>query len=124
MDLPQQELKSDDYPFSDLEKFTEEGRAKHFNDPVPYMPYVAAGWNPRPWLDKRPCYAFPNKHEWTAALESVKKDLLTQPVLGLPGGFKAFTIYAWNEFGEGGIVAPTQGDQCMKLEGIKAIFVP
>jgi hypothetical protein len=34
----------------------------------------------------------------------------------------AFTIYAWNEFGEGGIVAPTQGDQYMKLEGIKTVF--
>ena len=122
MDLPQQEQKAGDNPFSELQKFTEEGRAKHFNDPVPYMPYVAAGWNPRPWLDKRPCYTFPNKDEWTVALESVKKDLVTQPILGLPGGFKAFTIYSWNEFGEGGIVAPTQGDQYMKLEGIKAVF--
>ncbi len=122
MDLPQQEQRAEDYPFSDLERFTEEGRIKHFNDPVPYMPYVAAGWNPRPWLDKRPCYTFPNREEWIAALQSVKKDLLAQPKLGLPGGFKAFTIYAWNEFGEGGIVAPTQGDQYMKLEGIKAAF--
>ena len=34
----------------------------------------------------------------------------------------AFTIYAWNEFGEGGFVAPTVGDGYMKLEGIKRIF--
>lgn len=34
----------------------------------------------------------------------------------------AFTIYAWNEFDEGGIVAPKQGDQYMKLEGIKTVF--
>ena len=122
MDLPQQEQRPEDYPFSDLEKFTEEGRAKHFNDAVPYLPYAAAGWNPRPWPDKRACYAFPNKDEWTAALESVKKDLLAQSQLGLPGGAKAFTIYAWNEFGEGGIVAPTQGDQCMKLDGIEKVF--
>lgn len=34
----------------------------------------------------------------------------------------AFVIYAWNEFGEGGIVAPTQGDGLMKLEGIREVF--
>lgn len=33
-----------------------------------------------------------------------------------------FTIYAWNEYGEGGIVAPTQGDQAMKLEVIREVF--
>ena len=122
MDLPQQEQKTDDYPYADLQRFTEEGRVRHFGDAVPYLPYVAAGWNPRPWPDKRACYAFPNREEWTAALQSVKRNLLAQPSLGLPGGVKAFTIYAWNEFGEGGIVAPTQGDQYMKLEGIKAVF--
>jgi hypothetical protein len=33
-------------------------------------------------------------------------------------------IYAWNEFGEGGIVAPTRGEQSMKLEAIRAVFGP
>jgi hypothetical protein len=42
----------------------------------------------------------------------------------LPGGGrqKAFTIYAWNEFGEGGIVAPTRGEGLMKLEAIREVF--
>jgi hypothetical protein len=31
-------------------------------------------------------------------------------------------IYAWNEYGEGGIVAPTRGDGTMKLEAIKQVF--
>jgi len=35
---------------------------------------------------------------------------------------KAFTIYAWNEFGEGGFVAPTAGDKYMKLEAIQEVF--
>jgi hypothetical protein len=42
-----------------------------------------------------------------------------------PGGRttqKAFTIYAWNEFGEGGIVAPTQGSGTMMLEAINEVF--
>jgi hypothetical protein len=33
-----------------------------------------------------------------------------------------FTIYAWNEFGEGGIVAPTRGEDFMKLEAIRGVF--
>jgi len=32
-------------------------------------------------------------------------------------------IYAWNEFGEGGIVAPTRGENEMKLEAIRDVFV-
>ena len=34
----------------------------------------------------------------------------------------AFNIYAWNEFGEGGIMAPTQGDAYMKLDTIAVVF--
>jgi hypothetical protein len=44
----------------------------------------------------------------------------------LPGGGvqPALTIYAWNEFGEGGMVAPTRGDRYMKLEAIEQVFGP
>jgi hypothetical protein len=35
---------------------------------------------------------------------------------------KSFVIYAWNEFGEGGIMAPTVGEREMKLEGIQSVF--
>jgi hypothetical protein len=31
-------------------------------------------------------------------------------------------IYAWNEFGEGGIVAPTRGEGMMKLQAIRLVF--
>ena len=44
--------------------------------------------------------------------------------LPLPGGRrqKVFTIYAWNEFGEGGMVAPTRGEGYLKLEAIADVF--
>ncbi len=35
---------------------------------------------------------------------------------------KAFTIYAWNEFGEDGILAPTKGAVTMMLESINNVF--
>ncbi len=31
-------------------------------------------------------------------------------------------IYAWNEFGEGGILAPTAGEKEMKLEVVREVF--
>jgi hypothetical protein len=31
-------------------------------------------------------------------------------------------VYAWNEFGEGGFVAPTHGEGFMKLECIREVF--
>ena len=56
----------------------------------------------------------------------MKRDLREMEKLGLPlpGGAvqKAFTIYAWNEFGEGGFVAPTAGEKYMKLEAVKRVF--
>lgn len=60
------------------------------------------------------------------ALEKVKEALDLNRNLRLPDGTgegqKTFNIYAWNEFGEGGIAAPTTGDGWMKLEGIRDVF--
>jgi len=58
----------------------------------------------------------------------MKQDLLTMPNLGLPmadGSVQpAFNCYAWNEFGEGGIVAPTHITGYMKLEELQRVFKP
>ncbi len=35
---------------------------------------------------------------------------------------QAFTIYAWNEYGEGGILAPTAGEGFTKLQMISTVF--
>ena len=68
----------------------------------------------------------PDRAGWLAALRRMKGALDEQPCLGIPDGRggrrKAFTIYAWNEFGEGGIVAPTAGQGSMKLEAIREVF--
>jgi hypothetical protein len=99
---------------------------RHSKDAIPYMPYMPAGWNPRPWPDKRPLFALPNREEWRKELKLLKEDLLNLPQLGFPmpdGSVQAaFSCYAWNEFGEGGIVALTHIDGYMKLEEIKEVF--
>lgn len=121
MDLPQKKQRAADYPYSELVAFSEKARDIHANDSIPWMPYLPAGWSPRPWPDPRAYFAMPDKVAWHNALEGMRQSLKDSPTLGLPGR-SAFTIYAWNEFGEGGIVAPTQGDGYMKLEAIADVF--
>ena len=95
------------------------------------MPYLAAGWNPRPWThpqagdNHRRFFTFPTRAEWTGELRKLRDDFNRYPTLGLPlpGGQrqKMFTIYAWNEFGEGGIMAPTKAEGTMKLDCLKEV---
>jgi len=126
MDVPAIEQKDEDYPYEVLAEQARKGREEHCKDAIQYVPYVPAGWNPKPWKDPRPSFAFPTKEQWEKELRRVAKDLRECGNFGFPlpdgGRRKAFTIYAWNEFGEGGIVAPTQGEESMKLEGIREVF--
>jgi uncharacterized protein (TIGR02145 family) len=115
------------YPYSTLTDYVTSLREIRKGDALNWVPYTMSSWDVSPWSgDTRHTFDFPTREEWTAELESVKRDLLNSTTLGFPKKDgttqKAFTIYAWNEFGEGGIVAPTEGDQYMKLECIKDVF--
>ncbi len=132
MSIPEVEVRDLEHPYAVLAAEARTARALHANDPIPWVPYLAAGWNPRPWtykkgdLNHQRFFSFPTRAEWKAELQAIKEDFKKYPRLGLPrrdaGRQAVFTIYAWNEFGEGGIVAPTQGENYMKLEGIRDIF--
>ena len=126
MDMPDLERKEDDYAYELLGEHCRMARRVHSKDAIPYMPYMPAGWSPRPWPDTRACFALPERKEWRKELELMKEDLLTMPNLGLPlpnGEIQpAFNCYAWNEFGEGGIVAPTHITEYMKLEELQKVF--
>ena len=127
MDMPNLLQKSELYPYDLLIQHAEAGWTRYAEQcSKPYVPYVPSGWDPRPWRDPRPSFAFPTRNEWTAALRRVKAALDRHPNLGIPatsGRTKMLLIYAWNEFGEGGIVAPTRGENAMKLEAIRDVFV-
>lgn len=126
MEIPRLEKRESLYPYEELLKLAQKG----WNDysrysAKPYVPYLPAGWDPRPWRDPRPSFELPNRRQWKTALESVADALEEHENLGLPtptGRQRLFLIYAWNEFGEGGIVAPTRGDGHMKLETIREVF--
>ncbi len=134
MDIPEVEIVESEHPYSKLAEQARTARTRHADDPVPWLPYLAAGWNPRPWTHPeaaphhRRFFTFPTRAEWLEELRAIKADLRKHPKLGLPrrdGSCQpVLTIYAWNEFGEGGIVAPTRGEGSMKLEAIGEVFPP
>ena len=132
MCVPKVEPRKKDYPYSLVARQRQTSVKNRATDPIPWMPYVAAGWNPRPWAHPkgaahhRTFFAFPTRKEFTNELKAAEDALSKNPSLGLPRKDgtqrKALTIYAWNEFGEGGIVAPTKGNGYMMLECIQDVF--
>ena len=134
MSIPAVEVRDAEHPYSLLAQEARTARAFHAEDPIPWVPYLAAGWNPRPWThpgadpNHRRFFAFPTRAEWAEELKALKSDIQRYPHLGLPRSDGSrqpvVTIYAWNEFGEGGLVAPTQGEGFMKLEAIHEVLSP
>ena len=127
MHVPKLEAKESDYHYNSLAAAIIEKRGIHRFDQISFIPFMAAGWNPRPWVhDKRATFTMPTKNQWTRELTRMAYDLENLSNMGIKlndsARQKIFTIYAWNEFGEGGIVAPTQRLKYMKLEGIKEVF--
>lgn len=132
MSVPEVEEREAEHSYVTLAAEARETLQRRAGDPLPWMPHLAAGWNPRPWTyaDAPPHYqrffTFPTREEFTAELRNLQQSFTQHPTLGLPkkdGTIqKAFSIYAWNEFGEGGIVAPTKGSGTMMLEAIRDVF--
>ncbi len=127
MEMPNLPVRAEPYPYGTLLNYAENAWTNYARlCEKPYVPYVPSGWDPRPWKDTRASYAMPTREQWAAALRDAKATLDAFPKLGLPAGpgrrQKILLIYAWNEFAEGGIVAPTKGDGTMKLDAIKSVF--
>jgi hypothetical protein len=132
MCVPLAEEREEEHPYATLAAQARTTLGQRVGDPLPWVPYLPSGWNPRPWTypeaapHYRRFFAFPARHEFVAALRDLETSFAKHPSLGLPKKDgttqKAFTIYAWNEFGEGGIVAPTKGSGTMMLEAIKEVF--
>ncbi len=125
--MPPLPKRDEPYPYARLIDYAESGwKLQSVKTARFYVPYVPAGWDPRPWKDPRCSFAAPTREQWTDALRRAKRALDTQPRLGVPmkdgGRQKMLLIYAWNEFGEGGIVAPTRGEGTLKLEAIREVF--
>jgi len=115
-----------DYPYDLLSAVVNQERGTHRFDLMSYVPMLSSGYNPRPWHVQMPAFEAPTAEQWKTELIRMAKDLEYLPKMGLALSNgkkqKMFIIYAWNEFGEGGYIAPTAGEGYMKLEGIKEVF--
>ena len=126
LDLPPQEG-NQYHPYEKLAEFMRGSRQVHGGDALPYLPYFGLNFNAEPWGDLRSRFEFPTREQLKKEFQSLKADLETSGLnLGVPLGNgklqKVFTIYAWNEYGEGGFLAPTVEEKTMKLELLKEIF--
>jgi hypothetical protein len=81
----------------------------------PYLPEVTAGWDSRPWEGpqghgKEPGWYFPDRtpEQFAASLRDAIgwMDKHSDQTISE----RTILVYAWNEFGEGGYIAPTKGD--------------
>ena len=115
-----------EFPYSVSSSWMDAARTNHSKDAVQYLPNAIASYDPRPWHSNALGFTFPTRTQWEAELRTVRAQALREPGFGFPGPenvtVKALTIYAWNEYGEGGIVSPTRGESWMKLEAIKTVF--
>jgi hypothetical protein len=127
MDVPKRPQRDSPYPYELLL----EHAANHWHHYTSsgnllYVPYLPAGWDPRPWKDPRPSFALPDQAQWLAGLRRMNNALRRNPKLGIPRADgtrqKAFIIYAWNEYAEGGFIAPSAGYGKMKLDCIREVF--
>lgn len=84
-----------------------------------YIPPVSLGWDYRPVTDEK---GRSKRPEWCAPPQGNDvRDLITSAFANarLPT-FRSILIYAWNEFLEGGFLAPTLCDGASKLAGLAA----
>jgi len=81
----------------------------------PFIPEVTAGWDKRPWegekgLNQKPGWYFPDRtpEAFGKFMQSAIDWMDRNPDRATKE--RVVLVYAWNEFGEGGYIAPTKGD--------------
>lgn len=93
----------------------------------PYMPIVTAGWDKRPWegptgLNQAPGWYFPDRtpEQFAGFLRDAITWMDAHP--DQTTAERIALIYAWNEFGEGGYIAPTKGDPAARyLNALRSV---
>ena len=96
----------------------------------PYIPEITAGWDKRPWegrdgLNQSEGWYYPDRtpEQFTEFLESAIRWMDENPEQTTAE--RIVLVYAWNEFGEGGYIAPTKGDpEGLYLKAVKSLVMP
>jgi hypothetical protein len=91
-------------------------------DVLPYIPVVTAGWDSRPWeaptttTSQSLYYPDRTPTQFAQYMKEAEHWLTTNPTKTLPE--RIILIYAWNEYGEGGYIAPTLGTGTLYLDSL------
>ena len=130
------------YPYYDYTKYgnyIEHKRWDHLNDALPHVPYVSLTWSPQAWTwnangtwnragHNHPLYTMPDGDlsSWNFLVSQwfSVRDYVNNYAKYRLGGRKVFLINCWNEYGEGGIMAPTVGNGYHRLESLRQALKP
>lgn len=96
----------------------------------PYMPVVTAGWDKRPWegptgLKQEAGWYYPDRtpEQFAGFLRDAMAWMDKHPEQTTAE--RIVLVYAWNEFGEGGYIAPTKGDPDGEyLKALRSVVMP
>jgi len=120
-----------EYPYQSLTEYVEGNDSwapgiwnTESGGPQSYIPMVMAGWDARPWNTPPTWYFNPTRTPEAvgAHLQKAIDWIDDNPTLATPE--RLVMIYAWNEFGEGGYIAPTMGDpDGLYLDAIKSVVL-
>jgi hypothetical protein len=92
------------------------------------VPFVTTGWDPRPLIDTPATFVSYNSSNWTSPATASEIGQHLQRAIdwsaGHPGEATAnvLLMYAWNEFAEGGWIAPTLYQGAARLDAIKNVL--
>jgi len=98
---------------------------------IPYWLPVLAGWDRKPWstregsaVDLAAFQCTPSPSEFAEFCRDARDyGLSNLPKVSSSEG-PVVVICAWNEYGEGSVIAPTRGNRFAMVEAVKAVFGP
>lgn len=120
-------LKVGVFTYHDLEMHQRIGRAYHAYDSVPFVPNIVVGFHPL-WAFQKdlPRFEGATPAELINSIKAAQQDIDTFPGLKFPSSSakpaNLLLIYAWNEFAEGGYLAPTLGTGYGYLDAIRNLL--
>jgi len=96
---------------------------KFHNTALPYIPVATLNWDPRPWANGTNWYSKSsrfNGYNANTVYKAVRAvcDWINNNPNDTPGDRVAL-LYAWNEYGEGAWLTPSQNDTLHLLSGVK-----
>jgi hypothetical protein len=116
-------------PFEDLAAHTEAWWDQFAATGSPVVPLASAGWDPRPRIETRTpwhdygsaayYYQSPTPPALAAHVQAALQWVRDHPQVAEAN---AVLIYAWNEFDEGGWLAPTLSEGAARLEALQPIL--